>query len=28
MEEALIGTPIADVEKPIMAARVVRSFDP
>ena len=28
MEEALIGTPIADVERPIMAARIVRSFDP
>lgn len=28
MEEALIGTPISDVEKPLNAARVVRSFDP
>lgn len=28
MEEALIGTPIRDMENPIEAARVVRSFDP
>jgi len=28
LEEALVGTPIDDVEKPIMAARIVRSFDP
>ena len=28
VEEALIGTPIADPENPIEAARVVRSFDP
>ena len=28
MEQALIGTPIADIERPIEAARVVRSFDP
>lgn len=28
MEQALIGTPIADVENPIEAGRVVRSFDP
>ncbi|MCL2818202.1 MAG: nickel-dependent hydrogenase large subunit [Actinomycetia bacterium] len=28
MEEALVGTPIADVERPIMAARIARSFDP
>ncbi len=28
MEQALIGTPILDVEKPIEAARVARSFDP
>ncbi|MCL2882093.1 MAG: nickel-dependent hydrogenase large subunit [Coriobacteriia bacterium] len=28
MEEALVGTPIADVERPIEAARIVRSFDP
>jgi len=28
MEAALIGTPIADIERPIEAARVVRSFDP
>ena len=28
MEQALIGTPIADVERPIEAARIVRSFDP
>ncbi|MCL2024399.1 MAG: nickel-dependent hydrogenase large subunit [Coriobacteriia bacterium] len=28
MEEALIGTPIDDVERPIMAARIARSFDP
>ncbi len=28
MEEALIGTPVADVEKPLNVARVARSFDP
>lgn len=28
MEQALIGTPIIDVERPIEAARVARSFDP
>ncbi|MCL2403245.1 MAG: nickel-dependent hydrogenase large subunit [Coriobacteriia bacterium] len=28
LEEALVGTPIRDIEKPIEAARVVRSFDP
>ncbi len=28
MEQALIGTPVADVERPIEAARIVRSFDP
>ena len=28
IEQALIGTPIADVENPIEAGRVVRSFDP
>ena len=28
MEQALIGTPIADAENPIEAVRVVRSFDP
>lgn len=28
VEKALIGTPIADSENPIEAARVVRSFDP
>ncbi|UCD64030.1 MAG: nickel-dependent hydrogenase large subunit [Candidatus Zixiibacteriota bacterium] len=28
MEQALIGTPIADAANPIEAARVVRSFDP
>ncbi|MDR1775280.1 MAG: nickel-dependent hydrogenase large subunit [Actinomycetes bacterium] len=28
MEAALIGTPIAEVERPINAARIVRSFDP
>jgi Ni,Fe-hydrogenase I large subunit len=28
MEAALIGTPIADIERPIEAARIVRSFDP
>lgn len=27
-EQALIGTPVADVERPIEAARIVRSFDP
>ncbi|MCL2491457.1 MAG: nickel-dependent hydrogenase large subunit [Coriobacteriia bacterium] len=28
LEEALVGTPIDDIERPIMAARVARSFDP
>ncbi|MCJ7508371.1 MAG: nickel-dependent hydrogenase large subunit [candidate division Zixibacteria bacterium] len=28
MEQALIGTPVADLENPIEPARVVRSFDP
>ncbi|MFH0919183.1 MAG: nickel-dependent hydrogenase large subunit [Fibrobacterota bacterium] len=28
MEQALIGTPIADEKNPIEAARVIRSFDP
>jgi hydrogenase large subunit len=28
MEEALVGTPIMDPERPIEAGRVVRSFDP
>ena len=28
VEQALIGTPVADVENPIEPARVVRSFDP
>ncbi len=28
MEQALVGTPIADVDNPIEAGRVVRSFDP
>ena len=28
MEQALVGTPVADVERPIEAARIVRSFDP
>ncbi len=28
VEQALIGTPIADINNPIEAARVVRSFDP
>lgn len=28
MEEALVGTPIMDPERPIEAARVARSFDP
>lgn len=28
MEEALVGAPIADVEAPINAARIARSFDP
>ena len=28
VEQALIGTPISDVNNPIEAARVVRSFDP
>ncbi|MCK5438198.1 MAG: nickel-dependent hydrogenase large subunit, partial [Desulfobulbaceae bacterium] len=28
VEEALIGTPIADSKNPIEATRVVRSFDP
>jgi hydrogenase large subunit len=28
MEQALIGTPVADPENPIEPLRVVRSFDP
>jgi Ni,Fe-hydrogenase I large subunit len=28
LEQALVGTPVADVENPIEPARVVRSFDP
>jgi hydrogenase large subunit len=28
MEEALVGTPVMDAERPIEAARVARSFDP
>jgi len=28
IEEALIGTPIADPENPIEVGRVARSFDP
>jgi hydrogenase large subunit len=28
MEEALIGVPVADLEKPIHALRTVHSFDP
>ncbi len=28
MEEALIGTPVLDVERPIEPARIARSFDP
>jgi ferredoxin hydrogenase large subunit/hydrogenase large subunit len=28
VEQALVGTPIADAENPVEAARVVRSFDP
>ena len=28
MEQALIGTPIQDTERPIEALRVVHSFDP
>ena len=28
MEEALVGTPVMDPERPIEAARVARSFDP
>lgn len=28
MEQALVGTPIADIDSPIEAGRVVRSFDP
>ncbi len=28
IEEALIGTPVADIENPIEVARVIRSFDP
>jgi hydrogenase large subunit len=27
-EQALIGTPIADIENPIEVGRVIRSFDP
>jgi hydrogenase large subunit len=28
MEEALVGAPIADVEKPLEALRIAHSFDP
>jgi hydrogenase large subunit len=28
MEQALVGTPVADVNNPIEVVRVVRSFDP
>ena len=28
MEEALIGVPVNDIEKPINALRTVHSFDP
>ncbi|NIP96543.1 MAG: nickel-dependent hydrogenase large subunit, partial [Akkermansiaceae bacterium] len=28
IEQALIGTPVADPENPIEVVRVVRSFDP
>jgi len=28
MEEALVGTPIAEIEKPLEALRIVHSFDP
>lgn len=28
LEESLVGSPIADIERPIEAARIVRSFDP
>ena len=28
LEEALVGTPIADIEKPLEALRIVHSFDP
>lgn len=28
MEEALIGTPVADIERPLNVVRVARSFDP
>ena len=28
IEQALVGTPVADPENPIEAVRVVRSFDP
>jgi Ni,Fe-hydrogenase I large subunit len=28
VEQALVGTPVADAENPIEAARVIRSFDP
>ncbi|HEX9185543.1 MAG TPA: nickel-dependent hydrogenase large subunit [Vicinamibacteria bacterium] len=28
MEKALVGTPIADAERPLEALRVVHSFDP
>jgi [NiFe] hydrogenase large subunit len=28
LEEALVGTPVADLERPLEAMRVVRSFDP
>ena len=28
MEQALVGTPVADPQNPLEAARVIRSFDP
>lgn len=28
LEEALVGTPVADIEKPLEALRVIHSFDP
>ena len=28
MEQALVGTPVADAERPIEALRVIHSFDP
>jgi Ni,Fe-hydrogenase I large subunit len=28
LEEALVGSPVADVTKPLEALRIVHSFDP